>query len=1495
MKKLLALAVFLISGLTIVPLVQAAPPTNFQTQAIITSGLSGPTGFDISPDGRIFILQRTGEVKIYKNGQLLPQNFVTLPSIATGDRGLIGIAFDPNYETNKYVYFYYTGLDKLNYLVRFKADKDVAYEDPVVLFNTESPSEQLHVGGAIAFGPDGKLYFTVGDNGYPPNSQSLANPHGKVMRINADGTVPSDNPFVNTPGALPEIWAYGLRNPWRMQFDSVTGKLYNSDVGNSTWEEVDLIQKGKNYGWPTCEGNCNVSGMTNPIYTYNHNGNSSSITGGPVYRADLFPAAYQGRYIFGDYAQGFIKTATLNSDGTINTVSDFDNAAGSVVDLKVGANDGALYYITFFPGRLYRITYSTNNHIPTAFASVDNDKGIAPFTVNFSSAGSSDPEGQPLTYFWDFGDGTSSTLANPQHTYNGTGSYTVDLTVSDGQNAVQSVPLVIQVGIPPFVTIGSPADGSTYKAGDEITYSIHAVDGVGNDVNDGAIVSEVLFHHHTHIHPFFGPVIGRNQTFTVPTTGEPDPDVWYEIKATVTDSNGLSDTKSIFIYPIKTQLTFNSNPQGLTILLDGVPTATPQTIAQVVGFQREISVSDPQFVGNKIYQFQSWSDGGAKTHFITAGSANATYTANFVQSGTINGFAGEYFNNKTLTGSPVLSRVDSAVNFTWGTGSPDPSIQADAFSARWTREMDFTEGMYEFTTETDDGVKLKIDGNVVIDKFIEAPGLYKASVGLGAGTHTIVMEFLENFGDATAKLSWVRTGNLPTTTPTPAPATPTPATAGFTGQYFNNTTLTGNPVLTRTDANIDFNWGTASPATGVNADQFSVRWSRNVDFAAGQYTFTTTTDDGVRLKIDGNTVIDKWIDQGSTPYTATVALTAGTHSVVMEYYDNGYDAVAKLSWAQTTAPTPTPTPVAPTPTPIAPTATPSPSGYTGQYFNNITLTGTPVLTRTDPTIDFNWGTASPGTGVNTDNFSVRWSRTVAFTAGTYNFVTTSDDGVRLKIDGTTVIDKWVDQSSTSYQAQVTLTAGNHTVVLEYYDKAWDAIAKLSWSQVAAATPTPTPATPTATPTPTPVGPTPTPNPSGYTGQYFNNITLTGTPVLTRNDAAINFNWGTASPGTGVNTDNFSVRWTRTQSFSAGSYKFTTTSDDGVRLKIDGTTVIDKWIDQSSTTYTATVNLTAGNHTLVMEYYDKAWDAIAKMSWTLVAAATPTPTPVGPTATPTPTPIAATPTPTPAVPTPTPGQTFVGQYFTNTTLTGTPALTRNDATIDFNWGAGSPDAAIPVDNFSVRWTKTETFTAGNYVFTVTGDDGYRLKIGSVVVVDRWVDQPPTTTNTNYFVPGGDHVVVLEYYEKGGGAQVKMSWQATAVAPTPTPMPDATNAYSVQYFNNIDLSGTPVLQQYEYAISHFWGSGSPDPKVTADNFSARWTRTYNLAAGTYRFTATADDGVRIKIDGTTVLDKWIDQGATTYSVDKALTAGNHTFVVEYYDKVLDATIDFSWLQI
>jgi glucose/arabinose dehydrogenase/PKD repeat protein len=1269
------------------PAAEAAPPNDFQTSLVVGDGLNGPSGFEIAPDGRIFILERSGKIKIVKNGHLLSTPFADLPSEDTGDRGLIGIAFDPDFGvSNHYVYFYYTGHDLLNHLVRFSAADDVGTDGPHELFRTSSPSQLLHVGGSIRFGPDGKLYFAVGDNGYPPNAQDLRNPHGKILRINKDGSIPADNPFAGESGKLGAIWAFGFRNPWRFQFDGATGELYGGDVGDFSWEEVNHIVKGGNYGWPVNEGKCtsNCSGYIDPIYTYPHNGESAAVTGGPVYRGDMFPSAYRGDLFFGDYAKGFIKRADLDSNGDVTAVHDFDEVAGSVVDMKV-APDGSLYYITYYPGALYRISYNTTSHAPVAVASADVTKGVEPMTVHFSSAGSQDPDGDDLDYHWTFDDGTASNSANPTKTYDHKGVYVAHLTVSAGGDETQAQPIVIQVGLPPELTVSAPTEGDLYRAGDTITYNAFARDAAGFDLNDGDIKTEVRLHHGSHFHPFVGPLTGRAGSFTIPRTGEASADTSYEIKVTATDSNGLSTSKIISIFPRKTQLSLETTPAGLGLFLDGVPVSTPHIITGVEGFKRELSAPNAAVDQDGTpLQFAGWSDGKNIRHLINTPQDDTTYTATYKSQQP---FTGEYYDNTTFSGAPVLTRQDPNINFVWGPGSPDAAVPADGFAVRWTKTQWFGAGRYTFTATGDDGVRLYIDGKKVINQS-QGPAntQFSYTAELGTGKHTIKMDYVEIGGGALASLSWDAADDQPTD--------------AFLAQYWNapsdNTIPSTTPDLERDEDAIDHDWDSGSPGDGIGVNRFVARWTRTMSFAPGDYEFAATADDGVRLYVDGVRVINKWIDEGPTTYRTTLPLDGGPHKIVMEYYENGGGATARLTYTDVSDPL-------------------DDTSYHAEYWNTPDATGAPPtiptaqadLERNDKTLDFDWAGASPGTGIATDHFVARWTKTVELSAGVYRFSGVRDDGIRAYIDNVPVVDLWTFGNE-AYSVDKVVSGGTHQLRVEYFESGGGARAEFSYDRIDGDV---------------------APTDGGYAAEYFSNRDLTGAPVLTRQDDAINFDWGNGTPGNGVPADNFSARWSRSLSVvEDSSYKLTVTGDDGVRLFVDGQNVLDKWILQGPTTYTVTRHLSPGTHQIVLEYFEAFGGAVAKLAYEKTSEPPEQPPPLEP---------------------------FAAEYFDNTTLTGAPVLTRNDDAIDFDWGAGSPSPAVPSNQFSARWTRTKTYETGTYRFNVTGDDGVRVLVDGDPVIDGWVYQAPTTYTADVPLSAGQHTVVVEYFEFAGGAVAKFN--------------------------------------------------------------------------------------------------------------------------------------------
>lgn len=249
-----------LSALLISAELKARVPAGF-TQTNIINSLNNPTRMAIAPDGRIFITEQAGRIKIVEKGHLLTQPFLNIATRVNsqGERGLLGIAFDPNFFTNQWVYVYYTSKYPVvhNRVSRFKANGDTALSgsEDVLLDIQPSGSQTKHNGGAIGFGADGKLYIAVGDGDVRSNAQSLSNLKGKILRINKDGSIPNDNPFYQSAdGVNRAIWAKGLRNPYSFDVQPGSGRIYVNDVGASSWEEVNQIIKGANYGWPIVEG-----------------------------------------------------------------------------------------------------------------------------------------------------------------------------------------------------------------------------------------------------------------------------------------------------------------------------------------------------------------------------------------------------------------------------------------------------------------------------------------------------------------------------------------------------------------------------------------------------------------------------------------------------------------------------------------------------------------------------------------------------------------------------------------------------------------------------------------------------------------------------------------------------------------------------------------------------------------------------------------------------------------------------------------------------------------------------------------------------------------------------------------------------------------------------------------------------------------------------------------------------------------------------------------
>jgi glucose/arabinose dehydrogenase len=629
-------------------LAPATLPTGF-TEAVVASGISNPTAMEIAPDGRIFVAEQGGQLRVIENGNLLAQPFVTLNVDDFFERGLLGVAFDPNFAANQFVYLYYTtGTNPIhNRVSRLTASGNVVVANSeVVLLDLPNLGAGNHNGGAIHFGADGKLYVAVGENAVPSNSQSLNTPLGKILRINSDGSIPTDNPFFNTTtGNNRAIWALGLRNPFTFAVQPGTGRIFINDVGQVSWEEINDGIAGSNYGWPNSEGfregndpPTSIGTYRDPLVAYAH-GNSNTtgcaIAGGAFYNPAInqFPADYTGDYFFADLCSAWIRKYDPQSGTLSGFATDLPDAP---VDLKVDVA-GSLYYLTrgsgSNTGQITRVDFPGNQAPTITQHPADRHVAVGQSATFMASAAGT----QPLSYQWqrDGVDIPGATAAS--YTLNSTtladDEAMFRVTVTNAVGDATSDPAILTVidNEPPTATIDSPDDDTMYDAGDTINFSGTGTDPEQGDLPASAFTWEIVFHHATHTHPFIQPFSGQTGgSFQIPVIGETAADVFYRIHLTVTDEFGFSDTATRDVMPNTSMITLGTNPSGLQLLLDDQPVVTPLSFEGVVGITRTLGVNSPQAMDGTWYRFESWSDGGAGRHEITTPEVDTTYTTHFV-------------------------------------------------------------------------------------------------------------------------------------------------------------------------------------------------------------------------------------------------------------------------------------------------------------------------------------------------------------------------------------------------------------------------------------------------------------------------------------------------------------------------------------------------------------------------------------------------------------------------------------------------------------------------------------------------------------------------------------------------------------------------------------------------------------------------------------------------------------------------------------------------
>jgi len=671
-------------------LLLAALPTGF-SETVVASGLSNATAMEIAPNGDIWVLEQAGNVKRFRSGTTTADvvgNLAGLGLSSSGERGVLGIAFDPNYASNKFVYLYYTSTatpNPHNRISRFTVN-DASSTDYFFLGTTSggtagNPTQFIisdldalsgatnHNGGAMHFGLDGMLYVAVGENANGSHAQTLANRHGKMLRLNVNFDdfpsdpnqnyrIPTDNPFFSTAtGHNRVIWALGLRNPFTFAFQPVTGRMFINDVGQNTWEEINDGIAGSNYGWPGIEGNAGTAPTSPgtyraPFYTYDHGGaepNGVAITGGAFYSPTTlqFPSQYHNDYFFADFGSNEIWHVDLNS----KVATEFASGISAPVDLKVDSA-GNLYYLARGSNQVFRVSFTS---APPSISDHPDAQTItigAPVTFSVVATGAG-----PLTYQWQRADlgaqfanigganGTSFTIPSVQASDH-QDLFRVIVTDTFGRPTTSNAAmLTVTSNQPPSAVINITAGlrNGRWDAGATVNFSGSATDpeqgtlGASSfswrvdyltTINGGDADSDGL----PGITRPFLPNFGNTTTgsFTPAVTGPYTlADVAHVITLTVTDAQGLQDVERLVINPNTANLTVTTTPTGLQVTVDGQPFTAPTTFGSVVGFQRPIGAATSQSIGGTTYTFVSWSDGGAATHTIATPTTNTTYTATY--------------------------------------------------------------------------------------------------------------------------------------------------------------------------------------------------------------------------------------------------------------------------------------------------------------------------------------------------------------------------------------------------------------------------------------------------------------------------------------------------------------------------------------------------------------------------------------------------------------------------------------------------------------------------------------------------------------------------------------------------------------------------------------------------------------------------------------------------------------------------------------------------
>ncbi|MET0236545.1 MAG: PQQ-dependent sugar dehydrogenase [Kibdelosporangium sp.] len=624
----------------------------------IPVGLQGDplTDFEFLPDESMIAIGKNGRVNwVPEAGP--PVRIATVPVTAVADMGLLGLAIAPDYATSRTVYTTATrpstapGAGRLGMLrlSRWTVTVNSAGE-PTGLTGEQTVVEtsadaDIHGMTTVIADEDGTLWVSIGDSSGASSVDSLAlralapdDLHGKVLHINADGTGVPTNPGYRPaePNSVrSKVYASGFRSPFRLSLDPHTRRPILGDVGWNTYEEINLLNPGNSYGWPCWEGNVRATGYRDmpactgvngvaPLWTYPR-ADGNSVAGGVIYQGKNYPAEYQGRYFFGDYAARRLWTMGFDSSGTITVApgSPFGRDIGNIVKIAAAPTGGDIVFADIGSGNVRRLVYAPGNNPPTAVISASNDPATR--KVIFNGKKSSDPNGDELTYAWEFGDGTTATGPIVEHTYTGgLASFTAKLTVTDTLNATHSTVLTVYPSNnTPVLSLQQPDPNRAFAVGDVVEASATAA-----DPEDGALPvswsTEVIHCRgagNCHLHP--GARLENVPAFQLPFEGHPG-DTRLEITAFTTDSKGATASQTFTVKPKQRRITVQSSTPAEFTIGDEVVTSGLFTVGA------DLTVIAPEAAADLVSTFATWADNAPRVRTLKVPDSDVTLQAGYV-------------------------------------------------------------------------------------------------------------------------------------------------------------------------------------------------------------------------------------------------------------------------------------------------------------------------------------------------------------------------------------------------------------------------------------------------------------------------------------------------------------------------------------------------------------------------------------------------------------------------------------------------------------------------------------------------------------------------------------------------------------------------------------------------------------------------------------------------------------------------------------------------